>query len=269
MSQSCATSASARLLLRLQEAIVAPDQGATLKRVDRWLTRGPDLNAQARLQVYRRSYLARLEECLADDYPALRHALGAGPFARLSRDYVEHNPPRERSLNQYGSQLSSYCERRFEHAPLGKFAGEMAALEWMLVEAVHAADTPAEPFRSLRTLTELGACRLVFNPSLRVRAFSYPVADFYRCWVSGGPSSVPEPASPSHVAVWRSGYRVLRASLTAPGFSLLEALLAGESVAAAVERLAAASGPLSSVGAEEVRTWFCSWVADGFIAGII
>src|SRR6187549_3956387 len=43
------------------------------------------LSASQRLDIYRQSYMARLIECLIDDYPAVQYALGEAAFTELAR----------------------------------------------------------------------------------------------------------------------------------------------------------------------------------------
>ena len=63
------------------------------------LRRGPILSAAECLQIYSDGYDARLIECLADDYPALAHALGEDGFSSRAREYIVHRPSRSPSLN--------------------------------------------------------------------------------------------------------------------------------------------------------------------------
>ena len=91
---------------------LAPRGGPELSELQRWLfgivtdPRGLDvgtadaarirrggLDAGQRLAIYHRAYSARLVECLSDDYPALKYALGERSFELLCRDYVRDVPP--------------------------------------------------------------------------------------------------------------------------------------------------------------------------------
>src|SRR5258706_10996091 len=98
------------------------------------------LSGLERVAIYHEAYRARLVECLADDYPALQHALGEPSFETLCHAYITEHPSRSPNLNSFGRRMSDFCRTRNE--PLAAFAADLAALEWAMVDVVHAA--PAE-----------------------------------------------------------------------------------------------------------------------------
>jgi hypothetical protein len=223
------------------------------------------LPALARLEIYRHGYFARLVECLADDYPALAYALGPAAFDELCNDYIEAHPPLTPSLNFFGAELSSFCARRSE--ALG-FEVELARLEWAVVEAIHAdATTMLDPsaFGALGE-EQWARARLVPSPALRLLRGSYPVHGYYRAFLEGESPSRPVP-QPSAIAVCRRDDDVWRLALEPPLAELLEGLMGGERLAAALERVTgdAAAGVL---GAGAVERAFGDWVQCGFFAAL-
>jgi hypothetical protein len=233
------------------------------------VTAGPQLGAAARLDIYRRSYISRLEECLADDYPALQDAMGEDRFGGVCRQYIERHPPSHPSLNGYGQHFSLHCSGLSWRDFPTDFAAELAELEWCLVEAIHAPASPPlavdglHPPLSAGHLTE---ARLLFNPSLRVRKFRYPVSDYFQRWVDGLDREVPRRKA-TVTAVFRSGYRIVRVTLPPARAALLDLLLEGTPLSSAVMQMQK-DGWLERLDGPTLTSWFQEWVAEGWIAGI-
>ncbi len=139
-----------------------------------------------------------------------------------------------------------------------------------MVEVVHAPG--AEPF-TLQGMGDVPAerwatARLVTTPALRLLRSHYPVNAFFQAFRDGKTPSLPAPEAEATV-VYRSGPTVWRMDLTEPMFELLQALAAGESLSASLERAAGALAGVSEEAAgERVTAWFREWVGSGLFAGI-
>jgi hypothetical protein len=79
--------------------------GAAHEEADHRLTAGPKLGPRERLDVYRHAYVARLIECLADDYPVLKVALGDDAFDALCRGYIARFPSEAHLVASPGLRL--------------------------------------------------------------------------------------------------------------------------------------------------------------------
>jgi len=223
------------------------------------------LPAAARLEVYRLGYFARLTECLADDYPAVAHALGPASFEALCRAYIEAEPPRGASLNFYGAGFADFCHRR---GPALAFEAHLARLEWAVVEAIHADATATLDPAELAVLGEgqWARARLVPSRTLRIVAGDYPVYDYYRAFSAGERPSAPE-RSPSALAVCRRGDDVWRLRLSAPLAELLGRLAAGEPLGAALDAVSGI-GATSELDASALQHAFGEWVACGCFSAL-
>ncbi len=235
------------------------------------LTDGPRLAALDRLEIYRRGYHARLVECLADDYPVLQGALGAEAFDALCRAYVVRHPSESPSLNDYGRFMPGFMRHGApEGTPSRAFGSDLAALEWAIVEVIHAAS--AEPL----TLEVLGqvppdawaGARLVANTALRLQRFEYPVNAYFQQVRDGQSPGAPEP-SPSATVVYRSGPTIWRMDLNEPMFEVLQGLLSGETLSAALGRAEAGLAGLdpAEIG-QRVTHWFREWVSSGLFVRV-
>jgi hypothetical protein len=228
----------------------------------RWVREG-QLPAKRRIDVYRRAYVERLIECLADDYPAVAHALGPEDFRALCLDFIETQPPRSSSLNFYGAPFATFCATW--PAPLAARASELARLEWAIVEAVHA---DASVVLDAAALGGMGAddwsrARLVPSPALRVLSTAYPVHRYYRAFLAGENPSLPE-FEPTTVAISRRGDDVWRIGIDPRFAPLLRQLVAGLPLASALE----AVSPADLDGASDLQSALSEWVACGFFSAI-
>ncbi|HEY8944923.1 MAG TPA: DNA-binding domain-containing protein [Polyangiaceae bacterium] len=234
----------------------------SLAELERVVTPGPRLSALERLQIYSEGYHSRLVECLADDYPAVRYALGEASFEQLAREYIRQYPSRSSSLNEFGRNMPGFIASAT--TPCRCFLSELAELEWALVEVIHAASgstldrdlasVPAElwPFARFRR-----------NPALRVLRFAHPVNTFFQSFKEDLEPAIPS-QRPSAVAVYRRGQTIWRLDLSLAMASLLAHLVAGNPLGEALERLAA-DHPEAEVGVAEN---FDRWLSLGFFSAI-
>ncbi len=128
----------------------------------------PPLSPQARLDIYRRAYVLRLIDALADSYAMLKRALGDEDFEELGSRYVAAHPSVHRSIRWYGAELAQFLERTApyrEHPALA----ELALFEWTLAGVFDAPD--AEPIgrAALKQVApeDWAALRFEFHPSMR------------------------------------------------------------------------------------------------------
>ena len=190
------------------------------------------LSSLARLEIYRRSYQARLIECLADDYPVLQETLGDQTFECLCRGYITKHPSTEPSLNPFGRHMADFC--RDYPLPDPHFAADLAALEWAIVLAIHAPTAPPLTSQDLARISieSWPEIRLVPNPSLGIHALGYPVNAYFSAR-QRGEVAAPPAARKSSVAVYRTEQSVWRLELTPPMVTLVESLSRGDTLDAA------------------------------------
>jgi hypothetical protein len=227
--------------------------GAALEEADRRLTAGPRLGARGRLDVYRHGYEARLVECLADDYPVLKTALGDDAFDALCRRYIRRFPSEAPNLNAYGRRMAEVCDG---------FAADLARLEWALVEVIHEPSGAPMTMESLAAVApeSWGSAHLVASRAVRLLTLQYPANDYFQAVRDGGAPALPGPRA-SATVVYRSGTTVWRMGLSEAMHRVLAALVGGEPLEAA---LSLAEGePM-----EHVTAWFREWVSSGLFVGV-
>ncbi|MBV9947252.1 MAG: putative DNA-binding domain-containing protein, partial [Myxococcales bacterium] len=221
--------------------------------------------------IYRRAYHARLIECLTDDYPVLAHALGEPGFERLCRAYIAAHPSGNPSLNFFGRHMAAFC-READPSLLRRrdFAADLAALEWAIVEVIHAPSSAPLTVDGLREvpLEAWAEARLTPNSAFRLLTFDHPVNAYFQAFREERDPAIPAPERAA-TAVYRSGRTVWRMDLTPPMHDVLSALATGETLEASLAR--AESGLAEAddeQAAARVLGWFREWVQSGLFARI-
>jgi hypothetical protein len=235
--------------------------------VERVVRPSSRLSGIERIEIYHDAYRARLVECLADDYPALRNALGEPRFDALCQAYVAEHPSRSPNLNFFGRHMSRFCRTRRDSVPA--WSGDLAALEWAMVEVIHAApvESPSEETLAKIAPADWPRARFSSSDAVRVLEFEYAVNAYFQAYNTGADAELPERAW-SATAVFRDGATIWRMDMSRPMHALLAALLGGAPLGEALDALAA-SGAVGEDEAPLVMGWFRDWVKYGFFASIV
>lgn len=236
------------------------------------------LTSLDRLEIYNRMYWFRILDCLYDDYPGLRAALGPRKFHRLAVAYLTRHPSRSFTLRNLGSRLEAFIRRQPRWtAPHTALAVELARFEWAQTVAF---DEAARPVVTTAELAQVaaGRVRLALQPYVTLLALRHPLdhyvravkeRDALRAEASNATGAargmarlrrVPRPR-PERVwlAVHRADNRLYYKRLEPAAYRLLAALRDGRTLEQAVARGGRA------VTAEQVRAWFELWTQLGWI----
>jgi len=236
------------------------------------------LSAFERLQLYNRMYWFRLLDIMHDDNPGLRAVLGDKKFTRLVEAYLTKYPSRSFTLRNLCSRLGQFLreEPRWT-APHTALARAVVQFEWAQTLAFDEAELPVLDPKEIAGIPP-GRLRLRLQPYVSLLALDYPVdtyvtsvkrRDALRTEASNAVDSVraavrqKSVARPRrgrvYVAVHRLENRLYYKRLDRPAFLILQALAAGQPLAKAVT----VAGP--GLNAEQVTTWFATWVELGWL----
>ncbi len=217
------------------------------------------LTSLERLEIYSKSYWYRLMDSLRDDFPGLAGILGGRAFEQLAKAYLSKCPSRSFTLRDLGAQLEDWLRKNPKYAGRKHaLALDMVRLEWAHILAF---DGPEEKVLGQNELATLNSrSRVGVQPYLSLLDLAYPV-DQLR--VKGGvKSAAPESI---FVAVHRFDLVVHYRRLVAEEFHLLQALRAGNTIAAAIRR----AFRESPVNQEEIpsllQKWFRIWAELGWL----
>lgn len=264
-----ASADSPESLRRLQkwffDALVHPEQTEGCEDL---LLGSAERGARARLAVYQRSYLLRLQKCLAEQFPALCHALGEGLFADFAREYLRDRPSRSHSLYDLGNDFPAWLEAHrpdSDQPPERReawidFMVDLATYEHAVFRLYDAPGHEGRPWPG----TDVDDARLVLQPCFALVRSRYPVAWYYH-EVRRGRSPEPPPRRDEPVAIVRKDHLVSTFPITAPHFDFLTTLARSGDLPAALAQMAQAAGrSLSQVE----RSWRHHvrgpWIEGGF-----
>jgi hypothetical protein len=190
-----------------------------------------------RLQIYRNTARLLLIEALKANFPATSRIVDEQFFAYAASEFIRLHPPRQPRLAEYGAELPAFLAGFAPTATL-PWLPDLARLEWAMLQcqeaeqapALTTADlerTPAESFPHIRFVRH-PACRLLASPWQvdRIRSFA----------LAGGEGFPPGLEGDAvRLLVRRSEEGVVLRRLPEAGFALLDRLLAGVSVAEALD----------------------------------
>ena len=236
--------------------------------VERCFTASANLSPAACLGIYQRSYILRLAKCLAEQFPALCHALGDDLFDGFAREYLEVCPSDSYTLYELGRRFPDYLEdaRPDRDLPAEQREGwidfmvDLARYERLHFRLFDAPGNEDGWWPTAATPDE----RLALQPCFELAVSRYPVAWYYHA-IKDDPDAPFPPLRTSHVAVLRRNYLVSTFPITAAQHLFLYHLRASGDVGTALARLAdATANPLDDV----VRSWRdevrASWIDAGF-----
>ena len=265
----------------MQECVKPPP---TLRELQRWMaalildpqrleTSSPEaitsLDREAalqRLHVYADGYPARIEESLAENFPALAHLTGAAAFHALTHRYLHAVVLPSYNLNDAGAALAAFLRADPLAAGL-PFLSDLAELEWRVARAFHAAALPPlDPTRlTAWSADDWEHAVLRFQPAVALVSSAWPIRELWEC--QGTPIEaidVDLNGRPDHVLVYRAGFAVHCLSLPAPEARALRDALAGRHLGELVERLAA-----DDDDPDRVAAWFARWMQLGIVVDCV
>ncbi len=232
------------------------------------IARGNDRLAPVdQLDIYREQFTIRHLDALAEDFEAVRAVLGGRVFDHLASRFLVERPPDMVSLNDLGRDFPAYiAAAELPHQPL---VAELARLDWAFVEAYFARDRPPlDPARLEAARARLDDAVVVFDDTLSLHRFAYPVHLLRHAIAYGESWALPDPR-PSAVVVHRQNLVLAWKELDELELAALEALGDGRSLGAALDALAAARPTDAARLEENIGSYFCAWVEDGWVRDVV
>lgn len=222
----------------MQTAIIAePEPSAA--RTRRMIRPSATMAPEERLDVYRGMYLARLNEALRQDYPALAELLGADLFGELVAMYVQQHPSRSYTLNDLGAALPGFLAR-LEGLPSPGYSRDLARFELALAQVFDEAETEPMTPQAVAAIPEVAWERARLTPvaAFRLLDLDYPVHIHVEAMRqdAGAPRPVRR-RKRTRLVVFRRNYSVTWIELSKPAFGVLGELAAGQPLGIALRRV--------------------------------
>lgn len=217
-----------------------------------------------RLHVYAGGYPARLQEALAENFPAIAHLVGAGAFSELARRFAAQIPLVSYNLNDAGAPFPDFLRADPLTARL-PFLPDVARLEREVTRAFHAPEDPASDPAELAGwgLEEWAVAVVRFQPSVAVVASEWPIREIWECRETPIEEiDIDLRNRPDRVLVRREGFTVVCESLDEAQGDTLAALLEGHTLGEVTAALREHADLADSISA-----WFARWVTVGMVTG--
>lgn len=245
--------------------------------IDNVIAPSQALSSIQRLEVYGNAYYARLIECLAAEFPATRHLVGAEAFSGFVMEYLQQFPPTSYTLGDLGACFPQYLAgarppREEDRPDWADFLVDLATLERTYSDVF---DGPGEEQRPLLTAERLREfpprqweqLRLVTASSLRLVELRFGVHEYASAVRAGSVPSIPPPF-PTRLAINRRDYIVRRRTLEELPFEILRRLADRQTLGEAIGESITMIGAPPFDPAAQLEDWFRTWTAAGYFVDV-
>lgn len=249
------------------DALVAPD-GVDADTVDATFLPGPKLSPSACLAIYQRSYILRLRNCLEEQFPASRHALGPALFADFADEYLRVCPSDSYTLHELGRRFPKWLEdnRPDRDKPPERreswidFMIDLATYERDLYRLFDAPGHEGQPWPDVSVDDDT----LVLQPCLVLVEYFYPVAWYYHEVRAGRSPQFPA-AKHSYAVILRRDFLTHTFPVTRLHYRFLSLVKQTRNLQGSLEAIAAESEfPIDDVWRSWRREVRQSWLEAGF-----
>jgi hypothetical protein len=232
---------------------------------DEFIKSTPKLNAQSRLEIYRRSYWYRLIDAFYEDFPGLLTLMGETDYDHLVQAYLAAHPSRSFSLRNLAQFLEAWLNTNptFLGADLD-ICLDMVRLEWAHIEAFDAEE------RAALTIDELATAgsdsQFDLQPHISLLALHYPVDDV-RIDAQNVDSAREYKGDTIFLSVYRHNFSVYYLRLSKEEFALLTSLRDGATLEQAIEQTFLNSKLALERQTEILQESFSKWARLGWLCG--
>lgn len=246
----------------MQSALVEPDSQT---QTEDFVNESSRLTAARHLNIYRQSYIARLRECMKNQFSALAFALGEDLFQMFADQYLDAYPSESYTLNNLGKNFPAFLEQtrpdagEREKEEWVDFIIELARFEYELsvIFDAHA----EEEFERANASTPDEALKPA--PLFRLFHHRHPVSGYYLEVTQKKQPELPFEEE-TFCAVTRNDYRLSLSELKPAQYYFLERLTKGETVAQAKEFFVNNYGFDAGKVDDAWKEWRKNFIASGF-----
>ena len=201
--------------------------------------------SEARLNIYRNTYVGNLVGALRISYPAVRKLVGDEFFEGAARAFIDAHPPQSAYLNEYGGPFADFLAQ-FPPAASLDYLADVARVEWAVNVALHAEDAPPLDTANLVGLSEDADLTFVAHPSVSLLMVRYPADAIWRAVIEDDDAAlgaIDLAQGPGFLVVSRGTDGVLVARLSEDEWRFAATLFAGASLAHALASATADMSP--------------------------
>ncbi len=219
-----------------------------------------------RLEVYSYAFLARLVECLEEDYLGVRAILGKDSFWSLVSGYVGRFPSRSPTATDLGIRFVEFLGEQKELLNEHPYLTDLARLEWALVKAFYAPESPALDFSKLGTLppNAWASAVLILDSSVQLISSRW---DVFRYWAELETNRSAIPIKQNQLGiVFREKAEGTFETLDLLQYEVLSLVSRKRPLSEICERITELSGPDSPP--PPVMDWFSTWASQGIVCDV-
>lgn len=225
------------------------------------------------LKIYQSNGHALAQRAMQAAYPVLAQLLGVESFAALARTFWHASPPACGDVAQWGAGLPDFVRRsvQLKDEP---YLADVAALEWAVHGATHAADATVDaPSFALLADHDPAHLHLQLSPGCVVLTSDWPVVSIWAAHVDQNVSFDAvrqrlQARQPEGALVWRAGLQARVGQISATEQLFLTQLLAGHSLGAALDAEPNVSPSSEMVAAWDINAWLAQAVQSGLLLGV-
>lgn len=213
----------------MQTVLISPENQSA--NPENFIKDSSRLTAARHLNIYRQSYIARLRECMKNQFSGLAYALGEELFQMFADQYLDFYPSDSYTLNNLGKNFPAFLQETRPDAGAEEkeswidFIVELARFEYSLSvifdenaeEEIVLADDSA-PDEALKLI-----------PVFHLFRHKYPICRYYLNVVKKRKPELPYEET-SFCAVTRNDYRLGLLEIKPAQYYFLERLTKGESI---------------------------------------
>jgi hypothetical protein len=236
--------------------------------VEQRFTASANLSAAQCLAIYQRGYILRLTKCLAEQFPALCHALGKQLFDQFAQKYLQSSPSDSYTLYELGRRFPDFLEqdRPDKNLPVEAreswidFMIDLAKYEQLHFKLFDAPGHEGNPWPA----RDVSDDKLIVQPCFAQASYRYPVAWYYHT-IKENPKAAFPPLQTSYVTLLRKDYHVTTFPINRVHYQFLKQLQSCGSVCESIKFVSEVNQtPLDLVEhswRNEVRN---RWIEAGF-----
>lgn len=181
-----------------------------------------------RFNVYRNNHVMSLINNLKDGFPVDLALVGDEFFGHMARVFVHRHPPTSPVMVFYGEDFPNFITG-FEPAASLPYLADVARLEYLQRQSLHAADAPFLDRRSVPDDAQsLLNASMAFHPSFRLMRSDFPIFDIW--YANQGHLDHQIRDQDQHIAIIRHRNTVNTHLVCAECFAFLSALQNGLSI---------------------------------------
>lgn len=223
------------------------------------------MNANEHLAIYQRSYIARLRNCMAQQFSALEYALGEAIFCAFADDYLASNPSHNYNLAHLGANFSAYLKLNRPDANEEikenwiDFMIELAQFEFALGLILEQKAEENYPLATIETPEK----NLKLVPIVELFKFQFPVRKYYSDFKQGHEPNL-QIEYESYCVVLRHQFKLAVYDLHPSQYEFLKLLKEGDDIANAKARFERTHNLDSFEFENKWRIWKNRWIEANF-----